>query len=152
MKVLLKNATRNGFRGSITTEGWVLPPQRVWLSLWFSERVLLWWGFFVFSPGDAFNRQLNALQEFSDPMNVMAVRVPRQAVHHHFWFWNDVSFRNVRALTELATGYHGLGWPNPDPGTCRMFSSEWGKTKQTEKPLWPVTDSCWCMAEANKIL
>ena len=50
---------------SITTEGWVLPPQRVWLSLWFSERVLLWWGFFVFSPGDAFNRQLNALQEFS---------------------------------------------------------------------------------------
>ena len=69
MKVLLKNATRNGFRGSITTEGWVLPPQRVWLSLWFSERVLLWWGFFVFSPGDAFNRQLNALQEFSSRPN-----------------------------------------------------------------------------------
>ena len=33
MKVLLKNATRNGLRGSITTEGWSLPPQRVWLSL-----------------------------------------------------------------------------------------------------------------------
>ena len=151
MKVLLKNATRNGLRGSITTESWSLPPQRVWLSLWFSERVLLWWGFFVFSPGDAFNRQLNALQEFSSRLDERdGSKSPRQAVCHRFWFWKDVSFRNVRALAEVAW-VPWVGMTESRPRSMQDVSSRMRENK-TEKPLWPVTDSCCCMAEANTIL
>lgn len=134
----------------LTTEGWVLPPQREWLSIpgfqkefWFNEISLF---------------SVKVMHSTDNEMPIFF----SSSVRIFIWIWwtrwglkeshvrlSVVIFGSecVAAAGTSSTDwrYHWvLGWPNPDAWTSRMFPSEWGKcskqNKQTKKPLW--TEIC----------
>lgn len=124
--------------------GWILPPQRVWLSLWFSEKRFCFDEVSLFFQSRWCLQQTMLCKNFHlDSMNVMVLESPRQAVCHRFWFWKGCQLQECQS-TELAW-VPRVGMTESRPRSIRVSSRMRGKQNKQRNlsDLWLIHVAVW---------